>query len=130
MNPDPGWFSGYWTSMDHLTQKIKNTKNYIENSFNVILNIFHRSGPRAPDPETGSTSLVIITVADPDPLGSVSYSAKTHGKFTLYISERNFFCSGSVKHFVNRAHNLKLNFGTKNYIAITLSKFCSLIDYL
>ena len=34
--------------------------SYLENSFNGILNIFHRSGPRASDqdPETGSTSLI------------------------------------------------------------------------
>ena len=47
--------------MERLTQKMKNTKrrlaNYPENSFNGILNIFHRSEPRAPDPETGSKSL-------------------------------------------------------------------------
>ena len=67
-DPDPGWFSGSRTSMERLTQKIKNTKrrlaNDLENSFTGILNIFHRSGPRAPDPnsdpETGSTSLEVI----------------------------------------------------------------------
>ena len=51
--------------MDRLTQKIKIQKrrlaNYLENSFNGILNIFHRSGPRAPDldPEAGSISLFL-----------------------------------------------------------------------
>ena len=51
--------------MERLTQKLQIQKrrlaNYLENSFNGIFNIFHRSGPRAPDPdsdpETGSTSL-------------------------------------------------------------------------
>ena len=55
--------------MERLTQKITNTKkrglkNYLENLFNGILSIIHRSGPRAPDPysdpETGSSSLVLI----------------------------------------------------------------------
>ena len=60
--PDPGWFSRSRASMARLTQKIKNTKKgNLENLFNGILNIFHRSGPRAldpyPDPDTGSTSL-------------------------------------------------------------------------
>ena len=53
-DPDPGWFSGSKASMERLTQKLKIQKrglaNYIENLFNGILNIFHRSGPRAPDP--------------------------------------------------------------------------------
>ena len=45
--------------MERLSQKIKIQKrelaNYLENVFNGILNIFHRSGPRAPDPKTGSS---------------------------------------------------------------------------
>ena len=64
-DPDPGWFSGYGASMEGMTQKFKIQKrglsNYLENLFNGILNIFHSSGPRAPnpypDPETGSSSL-------------------------------------------------------------------------
>ena len=52
------------TPTDCLTQNIKSTKkrlaNYLENSFNGILNIFHRTGLRAPDPDTGSTPLLNI----------------------------------------------------------------------
>ena len=47
--------------MERLTQKLKIQKrglaNYLENFFDGILNIFDRSGPRAPDPDTGSSSL-------------------------------------------------------------------------
>ena len=47
--------------MEHLKQKIKNTKkttSKLPRTFiNDILNIVQRSGPRAPDPETGSTPL-------------------------------------------------------------------------
>ena len=64
LDPDPGWFSGSRASIESLTQKIKIQKrvlaNYLEN-FYGILNIFHRSGPTAPDPypdpNTGSSSL-------------------------------------------------------------------------
>ena len=67
-DPEPGWFSGSKASMERLTQRIKNTKrglaNYLENLLNGILNIFHRSGPRAPDPypdpKTGFSSLIVI----------------------------------------------------------------------
>ena len=47
--------------MKRLTLKMRMQKklaNYLENLFNGILKIFHRSGPRAPDPETGSATLV------------------------------------------------------------------------
>ena len=54
-DPGPGWFSGSRASMERLTQKIKNKNkrglaNYLENLLNGVLNIFHRSGPRDPDP--------------------------------------------------------------------------------
>ena len=70
MSPDqdPGWFSGSMKISGRSdTKKIKKIRkrrlaNYLENSFNGILIIFHRLGPRAPDPdsdpETGSTSLL------------------------------------------------------------------------
>ena len=70
---DPGWFSGSRASMERLTQKIKKYKkkglaNYLENLLKGILNIFHRSGPRAldpyPDPKTGSSSLSEPDVVD------------------------------------------------------------------
>ena len=63
-DPEPGWFSGSRASMERLTKKIQKTglTNYLENLLNGILNIFHRSGQRAPDPypdpKTGSSSLV------------------------------------------------------------------------
>ena len=65
-DPDPGEFSGSRASMERLTQKIKNTKgglaNYLENLLIGILNIFHRPGPRAPDPypdpKIGTSSLL------------------------------------------------------------------------
>ena len=48
--------------MERLTQK-RGLANYLENLLNGILNIFHRSEPRAPDPypdpKTGSSSLVV-----------------------------------------------------------------------
>ena len=51
----------YSPSMERLTQKNKNTKrrlaNYLKISFDGILNIRHRSGPRAPDPKTDSATL-------------------------------------------------------------------------
>ena len=59
-DPDPSWFSGSRASMERLTQKkLEIQKRGLENLFNgiTILNIFHRSGPKAPDPDTGSSSL-------------------------------------------------------------------------
>ena len=60
--PGPGWFSGSRTSMERLTQKKKYTKKedlneFSENSFYGILNIFYRSGPRAPDSVTSVSDL-------------------------------------------------------------------------
>ena len=57
LDPDPAWFSGSMTSMTRLTQKIKITKKKTcklpRKSFNAILNIYHSSGPRAPDSHPG-----------------------------------------------------------------------------
>ena len=50
---DPGWFSGSRASMErHKKLKIqkRGLANYLENLLNGILNISHRSGPRAKDP--------------------------------------------------------------------------------
>jgi len=45
--------------MERMKQKViihKRSANYLENSCDGIF-IFYRSGPRAPDPETGSATL-------------------------------------------------------------------------
>ena len=50
----------------HIKFKIqkRGIPNYLENLFNVILNIFHGSGPRNPDPypETWSSSLRLSSI--------------------------------------------------------------------
>ena len=52
--------------MERLIQKLRIQKRRIadnlENSFNDVLNIFQRSGPRAPDPDPETKSAVILGV--------------------------------------------------------------------
>ena len=69
-DPDPGLTEDVWY------QKYENKKeflqNYLENSFNSILNIFYRSGYRDLDPKFGqnrirNTGFSRIFMSDPDP---------------------------------------------------------------
>ena len=75
-DPDPGWFSGSRASMERLTQNSKNTKRrnckFSRKLFQRDLNIFLRSGPRAPDPdpETGFSSLYFTSLVKMQPLPS------------------------------------------------------------